>query len=355
MADPALAAGGATVFPATGRLGEPTPDVVAGDARRPGGRRRSRSACRRPGRSSRSTTAPVTAIAETQFRRRSTRAIELVAGSVDIEAGDAIIIGQTVSFPVDAIGRAGRRPRSRRPQGDDPRQAGRRGEGDPRAVRPGRAEVSPDWTGSVPGFESRVTLTVDQAVQIETPSPSTRSDAATDRDADPAREPQPMTRLLGIDLGERRIGLALADDDGRPPDRFHPAARPRYRGRRDRAGRRHRIAGRRCARRRAAARGIGRRGPAGTLTRDWGEAIRDRLDLPVTFRDERLSSHLAEDRLGPMKRGRSGGPPSKTQRDAYRARVDREAAAIILQDELDTRAGLRSSMAGRPDPQETSR
>ena len=40
-----------------------------------------------------------------------------------------------------------------------------------------------------------------------------------------------------------------------------------------------------------------------------------------------------------MKRGRSGGPPSKTQRDAYRARVDREAAAIILQDELDTRAG----------------
>jgi len=29
--------------------------------------------------------------------------------------------------------------------------------------------------------------------------------------------------------------------------------------------------------------------------------------------------------------------PSKTQRDAYRARVDREAAAIILQDELDSR------------------
>jgi len=57
----------------------------------------------------------------------------------------------------------------------------------------------------------------------------------------------------------------------------------------------------------------------------------------VTLRDERLSSHLAESRLGPMRRGRSGGPPSKTQRDAYRARVDREAAAIILQDELDSR------------------
>jgi hypothetical protein len=44
-----------------------------------------------------------------------------------------------------------------------------------------------------------------------------------------------------------------------------------------------------------------------------------------------------------MKRGRSGGPPSRTQRDAYRARVDREAAAIILQDELDARAASRIS------------
>jgi hypothetical protein len=55
-----------------------------------------------------------------------------------------------------------------------------------------------------------------------------------------------------------------------------------------------------------------------------------------------------------MKRGRSGGPPTKTQRDAYRARVDREAAAIILQDELDTRAGRRASMTRTQDPQETS-
>jgi hypothetical protein len=38
-----------------------------------------------------------------------------------------------------------------------------------------------------------------------------------------------------------------------------------------------------------------------------------------------------------MKRGRSGGPPTSAQRRAYRERVDREAAAIILQDELDAR------------------
>jgi putative Holliday junction resolvase len=69
----------------------------------------------------------------------------------------------------------------------------------------------------------------------------------------------------------------------------------------------------------------------------WAKAIAERLGLPVTLRDERLSSHVAESRLGPMPRGRSGGPPSRTQRDRYRARVDREAAAIILQDELDAR------------------
>jgi hypothetical protein len=43
-----------------------------------------------------------------------------------------------------------------------------------------------------------------------------------------------------------------------------------------------------------------------------------------------------------MPRGRSGGPPTKAQRDAYRSRVDREAAAIILQDELDAR-GARAT------------
>jgi RNase H-fold protein (predicted Holliday junction resolvase) len=60
------------------------------------------------------------------------------------------------------------------------------------------------------------------------------------------------------------------------------------------------------------------------------------------MRDERLSSFVAEQRLGRMSRGRSGGPPSRTQRNAHRARIDREAAAVILQDELDARR-----MAGR--------
>lgn len=82
----------------------------------------------------------------------------------------------------------------------------------------------------------------------------------------------------------------------------------------------------------------GGEGEQARVTRAWVEAVSPLVRLPISYRDERLSSHLAEQRLGPMKRGRSGGPPSATQRDAYRARVDREAAAIILQDELDARA-----------------
>ena len=85
-------------------------------------------------------------------------------------------------------------------------------------------------------------------------------------------------------------------------------------------------------------------GDAGTqaeITRAWVAMLEPLVGLTITLRDERLTSHLAEQRLGPMKRGRSGGPPSRTQRDAYRGRVDREAAAIILQDELDARAANR--------------
>lgn len=165
-----------------------------------------------------------------------------------------------------------------------------------------------------------------------------------------------MTRLLGVDLGERRVGLALADDAETPA---MPLATVR-RGRDleadaaairivvDRHGVGELVVG-------LPLEASGDEGPQAVLTRTWGEAIHARLGVAVSFHDERLSSHLAETRLGPMKRGRSGGPPSKTQRDAYRARVDREAAAIILQDALDTRAGRRSSLPRPPAPQETSR
>jgi putative Holliday junction resolvase len=150
-----------------------------------------------------------------------------------------------------------------------------------------------------------------------------------------------VSRILGIDLGERRIGVAVADEDG--------AAVPLATLRRARdagvdAAALVRLAEEQGARELVVGLPLEASGVEGTqarVTRAWGEAIASSVGLPITFRDERLSSHLAETRLGSMKRGRSGGPPSAAQRDAHRARVDREAAAVILQDELDARAHAR--------------
>jgi putative Holliday junction resolvase len=149
-----------------------------------------------------------------------------------------------------------------------------------------------------------------------------------------------MSRLLGVDLGERRLGIALADWDG--------PALPLVTLRRDRAPSVDAAAIQRLVDQHEASELIvglpleasGAEGPQVAITRAWVEAVAPLLvGVTIGFRDERLSSHVAEGRIGPMKRGRSGGPPSAAQREAYRARVDREAAAVILQDELDARAG----------------
>lgn len=147
-----------------------------------------------------------------------------------------------------------------------------------------------------------------------------------------------MTRLLGLDLGERRIGVAVADSDG--------IAMPLTTLRRATTIEADAQAVERVASEQGATEIVvglpldvsGGEGSQAAITRAWVDAVRPHLSAALRYRDERLTSHLAEQRLGPMKRGRSGGPPSRTQRDAYRARVDREAAAIILQDELDARA-----------------
>ena len=160
-----------------------------------------------------------------------------------------------------------------------------------------------------------------------------------------------MTRLLGLDVGERRIGVALADVDGRalPLTTLRRNADPARDGSAlAQLEATHDVA--------EFVVGLpldmwGADGTQAARTRAWVESIRPFVRSPVRYRDERLSSHLAEQRLGPMKRGRSGGPPTRDQRDAWRARVDREAAAIILQDELDARL-----VDGRSDTQtETTR
>ncbi len=163
-----------------------------------------------------------------------------------------------------------------------------------------------------------------------------------------------MSRVLGLDLGERRIGVAISDGPG-------VGARPLVTLRRARTVD---VDG-------AALRALidthaidtlvvglplqadGREGPQAKLTRAWVEDIQAHIGdhVTITLHDERLSSHVAETRLGPMGRGRSGGPPTRHQRDAYRARVDREAAAVILQDALDDRR--TAGIAPSPPPRTT--
>jgi putative holliday junction resolvase len=149
-----------------------------------------------------------------------------------------------------------------------------------------------------------------------------------------------VTRLLGVDLGDRRIGLAIADAPDGPVAPYRTIARSRaIEG--DVAALRAILEAERVD---EVVLGLplhfgGSEGHQATVTRAWGEAIAGALSVPVHLRDERLSSDRAAQRIGPMKRGRSGGPPTDAQRRAYRARLDREAAAIILRDELDARAG----------------
>jgi putative pre-16S rRNA nuclease len=148
-----------------------------------------------------------------------------------------------------------------------------------------------------------------------------------------------VRRLLGIDLGARRIGLAVGELD---------AGQARGSG----------VLRRRTLDEDAAALGRlareqgidglvvglprntdGTEGPQAAATREWGAAMAAQLGLPLSWRDERWTSQVAEANLGRVRRGRSGGPPSRSALARRRAAVDQEAARLILQAELDARAG----------------
>ncbi|MCU0483833.1 MAG: Holliday junction resolvase RuvX [Chloroflexi bacterium] len=147
-----------------------------------------------------------------------------------------------------------------------------------------------------------------------------------------------MTRLLGLDLGTRRIGLALAE----PHDIRAIPLGTLARGR-SAAEDAERVAAV------AAANGAtelvvglpldmrGSEGPAAEAARAWATEIGSRTGLVLVLRDERLSSEVAAGRVGRPRRGSAGGPPGPARRTRYRARIDAAAAAVILEDELDAR------------------
>ena len=150
-----------------------------------------------------------------------------------------------------------------------------------------------------------------------------------------------MSRLLGIDLGERRIGVALGD-------LRTGSARPLVTiTRRDAETDAATIL--RLAREHDAVELVvglplsldGSEGPQAERTRAWALAVMPLTGLAVTWQDERHTSQDAEARIGGPARGRAGGPPSPATMRAYRSRVDREAAAAIAQAAMDARTAVR--------------
>ncbi len=149
-----------------------------------------------------------------------------------------------------------------------------------------------------------------------------------------------MTRLLGIDLGTRRIGLAVADADAGAGTRIRPLATlRRSTAERDAAALATLVAEQRVDEL-VVGLPINMDGSEGEMSRSaraWAAEVLAPLGLPVSLRDERLTSESALRQLPPMRRGRAGGPPTGSQRAAHRAAVDREAAVAILQAEIDAR------------------
>jgi putative Holliday junction resolvase len=145
-----------------------------------------------------------------------------------------------------------------------------------------------------------------------------------------------MTALLGLDVGTRRIGVAIAPAGG--------GVRPLLTLSRSTAAREQA-----ALRTLIAEQGVtelviglpldsrGGESAQATAIRAWADEVAGPLGLPIAWRDERHTSQAAEGRIGGAPRGRSGGAPSAHARNAYRARIDREAAAGILQAELDAR------------------
>jgi putative Holliday junction resolvase len=145
-------------------------------------------------------------------------------------------------------------------------------------------------------------------------------------------------RVLGIDFGERRIGLALSDASG-------TLARPwrTLEGAKDPARIVKELTGVVAELQsdpdglRAVVLGYPRRldGSATAVTatvETLAAALRRSLTVPVVLQDERLSSREAESRLALRERDWRKRKPL----------VDAAAAAVVLQDYLDAQGGLRA-------------
>ena len=139
-------------------------------------------------------------------------------------------------------------------------------------------------------------------------------------------------RTLAIDLGARRVGLALSDEGGRlaTPYEVMEVSSPEQAA--------EGVA--RVIEREGVARVVlglplnmdDSLGPQARQTISWGRALQARVGKPVVFVDERLSSFDAEQQLIARKRG-----GERITRQDKKQRLDAIAAATLLQEFLDGR------------------
>lgn len=152
----------------------------------------------------------------------------------------------------------------------------------------------------------------------------------------------PLVRALGVDFGEVRVGLSLSDETGTLASPL-PTLR-RRRGKRPPLKAMEELARKHHVDRVIFGLPLELDGTESEWTRhvrQVGEALARRLDVPVHFVDERMTSVQAE-RLVRS----SGLPRSKREQ---KERVDAGAAVILLQRWLDSGDEVSSVVSRSPD------
>ena len=141
-----------------------------------------------------------------------------------------------------------------------------------------------------------------------------------------------MTRVLGVDYGTRRIGLAISDELGLTARPLEVVARRDLESALRRIAEEfsvgHVVVGLPTAL-------SGNEGVSAAGARELGAVIANSLDVTVEYVDERFTSRMAESAL----------LESGMKRQGRKETVDKVAAAIILQTYLD-----RANRSGNPDP-----
>lgn len=132
-------------------------------------------------------------------------------------------------------------------------------------------------------------------------------------------------RILALDLGRRRVGVAVSDPNGTIA---HPLLQFEFKGRRDLVATVRRLAAEQEAGRVVVGMPVlvdGRKGEQARWTGEVVSALAEALDVPVATWDERFTTQEAEAAM------REAGLQARKRK----TRRDKVAAALILQSYLD--------------------